>query len=144
MTTAPLASTRITAVLIRESTSSVVLLTHAESTEDARAALRSWLWGSPRIHRGRALGAKFRLVIDGVAIVGARLTAWMDRRSQGIALSLTADTPAARFPALGWRVGRELHEVELQRLDGAVDARQRVLPALRVETKRRVTLEETI
>jgi hypothetical protein len=136
---APLLSATVVAVLIRRDTTSVMLAV----PEEHGHALRTWLWGTDRYHRGRALGARFRLALDGVTVEGYRVTAWASRTSPEMVVCLTGDTTKAkRATALGWRVGQVINEATLTRLDGASDKRQTVIQETRPEgEKRRVTVE---
>ena len=66
---APLGSVRIHSAHITEHHSAVSLLV------DESPELRAWLWSTDRIHRGKALGARFRLTVDGVSIEAQRIFA---------------------------------------------------------------------
>lgn len=136
---APLHSATVAAVLIRLDKTSVMLAI----PEEHGPALRTWLWGTDRYHRGRALGARFRLTLDGVAVEGDRVTAWASRTGPEMVVCLTGATATMnRAHALVWRVGDVIHEAKLTRLDGVPDKRQTVIRETRTaDEPRRVRVE---
>jgi hypothetical protein len=127
--TAPLSDVRLTAVIIREHSSSIVMLTHSKDPDVAATdALREWLWNTPRltvVSRGRAQGRKFSLTIDGITIKAQKVFAKMAQKSPGMVLVVTAKTPTEFLPIFGYHVRREVHDVELVRL--AADKEQTVI-----------------
>jgi hypothetical protein len=140
MTPAPLSAVRITAVIIREHSSSVVLLSHSDG--DDTEALRSWLWDTPRldvVSRGRALGRRFELTIDGVRVKASKVFAKMAQRSPGMVLVVTAKTPTEFLPLFGYHVRRTVHDVRLVRVE--VDKQQAALPVAGDGERKRVTVE---
>jgi len=143
MTAAPLSTVRITAVIIREHSSSVVMLTHSDDpSEAATDDLRSWLWDTPRLtvcNRGRALGKRFELTIDGVKVRASKVFAKMAQKSPGMVIVVTSKTPTEFLPIFGYHVRRTVHDVSLVRL--AVDKKQAALPVAGKVEKKRVTLE---
>jgi len=144
VTPAPLSTVRIVSVIIRECTSSVVLLSHFDDPNEAATdELRSWLWDTSRmdvVNRGRALGRCFEFKVDNaITIKIGKVFAKMAQSSPGMILVLTAKTPAAFLPLLGYKVGRELYRIELVRV--GADKRQTVIAPLRIGEEKRVQVE---
>jgi hypothetical protein len=133
---APLGAVRIRSVHVTELHSSVVLV--AEES----AALDLWLWSTDRIHRGKALGSQFRLTVDGVSINVRRVFATYLHHEPGKIIIVTTDGGDTRAAAIGRKVGKTAHEVELVRVEKK-NGKQRALPGVEpvVVGKRRVTVE---
>lgn len=132
MTAAPLHSPTVEAVHVTRKHSAVVLLA------DESPELREWLWPAPGIYRGKATGSRFRLTVDGVSVDIRRVFVRPAQDMPKVYLVATtgpADTGAA---ALGRKVGRPVHEVELARVSAG--KRQGELAAKAAGPKR-ITVE---
>ena len=133
MILAPLGSVRIRSIHITERHSAVTIVC------DESVQLDEWLWNTDRIHKGKALGNRFRLVIDGVTVNARRVFARYLHREPGQILTVTTGPGDTRAAAIGRRVGKVAHEVKLVRVKG--DGKQRRLPGTEPDGPKRVTVE---
>lgn len=131
-TSAPLGSVRIVRVVISLDHSAVVMLV------DESAGLDKWLWGTNKIHRGRATGKRFRLTIDGVTMDARRVFAKFYHDRPGMFVTVTSWPGETAAAAFGRKVGKPIHEIELVRV--AASRKQGELK-VKAASSKRVTVE---
>ena len=132
MTLAPLGRVLVHALHVERDHSALVLVC------DESPELREWLWGTSGVFKGKAMGKRFRLVIDGVVIEARRVFARPCQSGPGVYVTLTTGPADTRAAAIGRRVGQVAHEVTLTRQSAAKG--QWELRA-KTEGERRVTVE---
>jgi hypothetical protein len=109
MTPAPLGAVSVASVIITGQHSSVVVLV------DESQALREWLWQTPKIYRGRAMGKRFRLTIDSVTIEARKVFARPSAAAEKVFVTITTEPGSTHAAVLGRKVGKPVHEIALIR-----------------------------
>lgn len=132
MTVAPLGNVSVEKVIITRAHSAVVLLA------DESPELRNWCWGTTGIYRGKAMGKRFRLTIDGVTIEAGKVFARPAKDAPRVFLTVTTGPGDTCAAALGRKVGRPVYEVTLSRVSAT---RKQVELRAKAPGQRRVTVE---